>query len=77
KTTGGLKNFFKLRNERELSTSNVVKTEQGVVVNQPTEKKRPISVKRRRAEDGTSERGKVIDLTNSKCCGKEVSLDEV
>ncbi|MED6109467.1 hypothetical protein PIB30_033848 [Stylosanthes scabra] len=69
--------FFKLWSEKEVSTSNVVKTEQGVVVNQPAEKKRPINVKRRRAEDGTSDRGKVIDLTSSKCCGKEISLDEV
>ncbi|MED6177052.1 hypothetical protein PIB30_094082 [Stylosanthes scabra] len=73
----GLKNFFKMRNERELSTSNVVKSEHGVVVNHPLVKRKPISVKRRRAEEGTSERGKVIDLTSSKCCGKEVSLDEV
>ncbi|MED6202070.1 hypothetical protein PIB30_101711 [Stylosanthes scabra] len=76
-TTGGLKNFFKLKNERELSTSNAVKAEKGVVVNQLSEKRRPISVKRRCAEEGTSERGKVIDLTNLKCCGKEVSLEEV
>ncbi|MED6208670.1 hypothetical protein PIB30_047463 [Stylosanthes scabra] len=41
--TGGLKNFFKMKNERELSTSNVLKTEQGVVVNQPSEKRKPIS----------------------------------
>ncbi|MED6185235.1 hypothetical protein PIB30_055054 [Stylosanthes scabra] len=74
---GGLKNFFKMRNERELSTSNVVKSEQGVVVNQPSVKRKSISVKRRRAEEGTSEKGKVIDLTSSKCCGKQVSLDEV
>ncbi|MED6165034.1 hypothetical protein PIB30_095864 [Stylosanthes scabra] len=76
-TTGGLKNFFKMRNEKELSTSNVVKSEQGVVVNQPSVKRKSISVKRRRAEEGTSKKGKVIDLTSSKCCGKEVSLDEV
>ncbi|MED6148260.1 hypothetical protein PIB30_051453 [Stylosanthes scabra] len=66
---GGLKNFFKMRNERELSMSNVV--------NQPSVKRTLISVKRRRAEEGTSEKGKVIDLTSFKCCGKEVSLDEV
>ncbi|MED6125937.1 hypothetical protein PIB30_073377 [Stylosanthes scabra] len=77
KTIGGLKNFFKMKNERELSTSNAVKSEQGMVVNQPSEKKKPISVKRRRAEEGNSEKGKVIDLNSYKCCGKEVSLDEV
>ncbi|MED6195569.1 hypothetical protein PIB30_039084 [Stylosanthes scabra] len=60
KTTGGLKNFFKLRNDRELSTSNVVKTEQGVVVNQPAKKNRPISVKRRHAKDGASDKGKKL-----------------
>ncbi|MED6188408.1 hypothetical protein PIB30_085646 [Stylosanthes scabra] len=53
------------------------KTEQGVVVNQPSEKKKMISVKRRRAKGKASGRGKVIDLTSSKCCGKEVSLEEV
>ncbi|MED6135703.1 hypothetical protein PIB30_049104 [Stylosanthes scabra] len=39
-TTGGLKNFFKMKSERELSTSNVVKSEQGMVVNQPSGKAR-------------------------------------
>ncbi|MED6125037.1 hypothetical protein PIB30_064611 [Stylosanthes scabra] len=73
----GLKNFFKMRNERELSTSNVVKSEQGVVVNQPSVKRKSISVKSRRAEEGTSEKGKVINLTSSKCCGEEVSLDKM
>ncbi|MED6207632.1 hypothetical protein PIB30_037503 [Stylosanthes scabra] len=34
-------------------------------------------MKRRRAEEGGSGKGKVIDLTSSKCCGKEVSLEEV
>ncbi|MED6217481.1 hypothetical protein PIB30_018116 [Stylosanthes scabra] len=76
-TTGGLKNFFKNRSERGHSASNVVKTEEGVVVNQPSERKKPISMKRRRAEEGGLGKGKVIDLTSSKCCGKEVSLEEV
>ncbi|MED6109922.1 hypothetical protein PIB30_038003 [Stylosanthes scabra] len=31
-STGGLKNFFKWKNEKELSTSNVVKTEQAPLV---------------------------------------------
>ncbi|MED6127077.1 hypothetical protein PIB30_084682 [Stylosanthes scabra] len=53
-TTGCLKNFFKMKNERELSTSKVVKSEKGLVENQPSEEKRPISVKRRHAEEGTS-----------------------
>ncbi|MED6175456.1 hypothetical protein PIB30_078572 [Stylosanthes scabra] len=66
-----------MKNERELSTSNVVKSEQGVVVNQPLEKKRVISVERRRAEGEASGKRKVIDLTTARCCGKEVSLEEV
>ncbi|MED6151322.1 hypothetical protein PIB30_081405 [Stylosanthes scabra] len=76
-TTGGLKNFFKMKNERELSTSNVVKSEQGIVVNQPLEKKRVISVKRKRSEEEASRKSKVINLTGARCCGKEVSLEEV
>ncbi|MED6197288.1 hypothetical protein PIB30_055294 [Stylosanthes scabra] len=75
-TTGGLKNFFRNRAERGHSASNVIKTEEGVVVNLPAEKKRVPSMKRRRAEEGGSGK-KVIDLTSSKCCGKEVSLEEV
>ncbi|MED6123627.1 hypothetical protein PIB30_050930 [Stylosanthes scabra] len=63
--------------DQYLCSKEPLSLNRGVVVNQPAEKKRPISVKRRRAEDGTSDKGKVIDLTNSKCCGKEVSLDEV
>ncbi|MED6183426.1 hypothetical protein PIB30_037772 [Stylosanthes scabra] len=53
------------------------KSEQGVVINQPLEKKRVISVKRRRAEGEASGKSKVIDLTTARCCGKEVSLEEV
>ncbi|MED6182458.1 hypothetical protein PIB30_028587 [Stylosanthes scabra] len=75
-TTGGLKNYFKNINERGFSASNAVKVEEGVVVNQPPEKKRVVSMKRRRAEEEGSSK-KVIDLTSTKCCGKEVSLDEV
>ncbi|MED6189346.1 hypothetical protein PIB30_095088 [Stylosanthes scabra] len=75
-TTGGLKNFFKLKTARELS-SNAIKAEKGVVVNQPAEKKKAISMKRRRAEGEALGKGKVIDLMSSRCCGKEVSLDEV
>ncbi|MED6198953.1 hypothetical protein PIB30_071543 [Stylosanthes scabra] len=51
---GGLKNFFKMKSERELSTSNVVKSEQGMVVNQPSVKKKAISMKRRQAEEEAS-----------------------
>ncbi|MED6206142.1 hypothetical protein PIB30_024168 [Stylosanthes scabra] len=63
--------------EREFSASNPVKVEKGVVVNQPSEKKKGYSMKRRRAEEGGSGKGKVIDLTAGKCCGKEISLEEV
>ncbi|MED6211534.1 hypothetical protein PIB30_074644, partial [Stylosanthes scabra] len=76
-TTGGLKNFFKMKVERELSTSTGPNVEKGVVVNQPLEKTRPISMKRRRAEGEASGKSRVIDLTNPKCCGKDVSLEEV
>ncbi|MED6151456.1 hypothetical protein PIB30_082754 [Stylosanthes scabra] len=75
-TTGGLKNFFKSRAERGHSASNIVKTEEGGVVNKPAENKRLPSMKRRRAEEGGSSK-KVIDLISTKCCGKEVSLEEV
>ncbi|MED6186780.1 hypothetical protein PIB30_070050 [Stylosanthes scabra] len=44
---------------------------------EPLEKKKPISMKRRRAEGEASGKSRVIDLTNSKCCGKDVSLEEV
>ncbi|MED6120674.1 hypothetical protein PIB30_023140 [Stylosanthes scabra] len=76
-TTGGLKNFFKSRAERGHPASNVVKTEEGGVVNKPAESRRVPSMKRRRAEAGGSDKEKVIDLTSNRCCGKEVSLDEV
>ncbi|MED6174604.1 hypothetical protein PIB30_070577 [Stylosanthes scabra] len=76
-TTGGLKNFFKMKSERDMSASNVVKTKKGTVVNQPQEKKKSYSMKRRRAEEGGSGKDKVIDLTAIKCCGKEISLEEV
>ncbi|MED6203938.1 hypothetical protein PIB30_004068 [Stylosanthes scabra] len=75
-TTGGLKNFFKSRAERGHSASNVIKAEERVVVNQPPEKRRVPSMKRRRAEEGGSNK-KAIDLTSTKCCRKEVSLEEV
>ncbi|MED6144764.1 hypothetical protein PIB30_018612 [Stylosanthes scabra] len=76
-TTGGLKNFFKSRAERGHSASNVVKTEDGGVVNKPAESRRVPSMKSRRAEAGGSGKEKVIDLTSNRCCGKEVSLEEV
>ncbi|MED6168624.1 hypothetical protein PIB30_013356 [Stylosanthes scabra] len=76
-TTGGLKNYFKAKSEREFSAFNAVKIEKGMVVNHPSEKKKGYSVKRRRVEEGGSGKGKVIDLTAGKCCGKEISLEEV
>ncbi|MED6175348.1 hypothetical protein PIB30_077465 [Stylosanthes scabra] len=65
--TGGLKKLFKLRNEKELSASNVVKAERGMEVNQPSKRRKNTSVKRMRAEE-TSGKEKLIDLTSSKCC---------
>ncbi|MED6213523.1 hypothetical protein PIB30_094201 [Stylosanthes scabra] len=61
---------------KELSASNVVKAERGMEVNQPSVRRRNISVKRMRAEE-TSGKEKLIDLMSSKCCGRDVSLDEV
>ncbi|MED6205355.1 hypothetical protein PIB30_016942 [Stylosanthes scabra] len=74
-TTGGLKNYFKAKSEREFSASNAVKVEKGVVVNQPSKKKKGYSMKRRRAEEGGSGKGKAIDLTVT--LGKTISLEEV
>ncbi|MED6198001.1 hypothetical protein PIB30_061998 [Stylosanthes scabra] len=62
-TTGGLKNFFKSRAERGHSASNVIKAEEGAVVNQPPEKRRVPSMKRRRTKEGGSSK-KVIYLTS-------------
>ncbi|MED6152982.1 hypothetical protein PIB30_097202 [Stylosanthes scabra] len=77
-STWGLKNFFKWKNEKELSTSNAVKTEQVVVVNQPSKRKNTINIKRKRQEEVMVQaKGKVVDLTESRCCGKEISLEEV
>ncbi|MED6139366.1 hypothetical protein PIB30_083141 [Stylosanthes scabra] len=77
-STGGLKIFFKWKSEKELSTSNAVKTEQGVVVNQPSERKKTINIKRKRQEEVmVQSKGKVVNLTESRCCGKEISLEEV
>ncbi|MED6179559.1 hypothetical protein PIB30_001852 [Stylosanthes scabra] len=73
--TSSLKSFFKQRVEKELSSSQVVKIEKGSEVNKPAERKRPVSLKRLRSEEGSGK--KVIDLTDAKCCGKEVSLKEV
>ncbi|MED6173136.1 hypothetical protein PIB30_056442 [Stylosanthes scabra] len=50
-TTGGLKNFFKNRAEGGHSASNVIKNEEGTVVNQPPKKKRVPNMKRRRRVD--------------------------
>ncbi|MED6131221.1 hypothetical protein PIB30_007910 [Stylosanthes scabra] len=73
--TSSLKSFFKQRAEKELSNSHVVKLEKGVEVNKPSERKRPVSLKMLRSEEASGKR--VIDLTDAKCCGKEVSLKEV
>ncbi|MED6115627.1 hypothetical protein PIB30_092496, partial [Stylosanthes scabra] len=74
-STAGLKSFFKQRAEREVSTSHVVKVEQGSEVNKPSERRRPVSLKRMRTEDVSGKR--VIDLTEGRCCGKDVELETV
>ncbi|MED6127146.1 hypothetical protein PIB30_085334 [Stylosanthes scabra] len=74
-STIGLKSFFKQRAEKELSTSHVVKVEQGSEVNKPSERRKPISMKRMRMEDSASK--KVIYPTDGKCCNKDASLEEV
>ncbi|MED6197860.1 hypothetical protein PIB30_060763 [Stylosanthes scabra] len=66
--------------EQNLCSKEVVEQvdQKSVVVNQPSNKKKPISMKRKRAEEEeTSLKGKVIDLTGSRCFGKEVSLEGV
>ncbi|MED6174000.1 hypothetical protein PIB30_064858 [Stylosanthes scabra] len=72
-STAGLKSFFKQRAEKEVSTSHVVKVEHGSEVNKPLERKRQVSLKRMRSVEASGK--KVIDLTEKKCCGKEVSLE--
>ncbi|MED6168864.1 hypothetical protein PIB30_015698 [Stylosanthes scabra] len=73
--TATLKSFFKQRAEKDLSSSHVVKIEKGVEVDKPIERNRPVSLKRLRSEEASGK--KVIDLTDGKCCGKDVSLKEV
>ncbi|MED6161008.1 hypothetical protein PIB30_056712 [Stylosanthes scabra] len=74
-STAGLKSFFKQRAEKEVSTSHVVKVEQGSEVNKPAKRRRPVSLKRMRTEDVSGKR--VIDLTEGRCCGKDVELETV
>ncbi|MED6220877.1 hypothetical protein PIB30_049004 [Stylosanthes scabra] len=50
------------------------KVEQGSEVNKPSGR-RPISVKRMRSEEASGK--KVIDLTEDRCYGKDISLEEV
>ncbi|MED6200618.1 hypothetical protein PIB30_086982 [Stylosanthes scabra] len=57
-----------------MSTSHVVKVEHDSEVNKPLEKKKQVSMKRIRSEEASGK--KVIDLTERKCCGKEVSLED-
>ncbi|MED6196110.1 hypothetical protein PIB30_044170 [Stylosanthes scabra] len=63
------------RAERELSSSQVVKVEKGSEVSKPSEKRKPISLKRMRTEETSGK--KVIDLTEGKCCGRDVVLEKV
>ncbi|MED6184075.1 hypothetical protein PIB30_043925 [Stylosanthes scabra] len=74
-STAGLKSFFKQKAKRELSTSNVVKVKHGSEVNKPSDRKKGISIKRMRSEDTSGK--KIVDLTERKCCGRDISLEEV
>ncbi|MED6221333.1 hypothetical protein PIB30_053428 [Stylosanthes scabra] len=73
--TSSLKSFFKQRGEKEVSSSQAVKIEKGREVNKPLERRRPVSLKRMRSEEASG--NKVIDLTDGKCRGRDVSLEEV
>ncbi|MED6111507.1 hypothetical protein PIB30_052889 [Stylosanthes scabra] len=59
-SAAGLKSFFKQWAEKELSTSNIVKVKQGSDVNKPSNKRKPISLKRMKSEEASMK--KVIDL---------------
>ncbi|MED6174322.1 hypothetical protein PIB30_068004 [Stylosanthes scabra] len=73
--TASLKSFFKQRAEKELSSSHVVKVEKGSEVNKPSEKRKPISLKRMRTEETSGK--KVIDLTEGRRYGKGMASEDV
>ncbi|MED6171446.1 hypothetical protein PIB30_040826 [Stylosanthes scabra] len=73
--TTSLKSFFKQRAEKELSSSHVVKVEKGSEVNKPSEKRKPISLKRMRTEETSGKR--VIDLTEGRRYGKGMASEDV
>ncbi|MED6160680.1 hypothetical protein PIB30_053723 [Stylosanthes scabra] len=73
--TTSLKSFFKQRAEKEVSSLHVVKVMKGSEVNKPSEKKKPISLKRMRTKEVSGK--KVIDLTEGKHCGRDVILEKV
>ncbi|MED6213313.1 hypothetical protein PIB30_091933 [Stylosanthes scabra] len=73
--TASLKSFFKQMAEKELSSSHVVKVENGSEVNKPSGKRNPISLKRMRTEETSGKR--VIDLTEGRRYGKGVALKDV
>ncbi|MED6127284.1 hypothetical protein PIB30_086664 [Stylosanthes scabra] len=64
-----------MRADREVSSSHVVKVEKGSEVSKLSEKKKPLSLKRMRTKEVSGK--KVIDLTEGKCCGREVVLERV
>ncbi|MED6209645.1 hypothetical protein PIB30_056731 [Stylosanthes scabra] len=72
--TSSLKSFFKQRVEKEVSSSHVVKVEKGSEVRKLLERRRPVSLKRMRSEEAFGK--KVIDLTGSRCHGKDLSVEE-
>ncbi|MED6138092.1 hypothetical protein PIB30_071065 [Stylosanthes scabra] len=72
--TSSLKSFFKQRAEKEVSSSHVVKVDKGSELSKPLERRRPVSLKRIRSEEFSGK--KVIDLTGSRCHGKDLSVEE-
>ncbi|MED6147570.1 hypothetical protein PIB30_045051 [Stylosanthes scabra] len=73
--TASLKSFFKQRAEKELSSSHVVKVEKGNEANKPSEKRKPISLKRMRTEETSGKR--VKDLTEGRRYGKGMASEDV
>ncbi|MED6187335.1 hypothetical protein PIB30_075444 [Stylosanthes scabra] len=73
--TTSLKSFFKQRDEKEVSSSQVVKIEKGTELSKPLERRRSVSLKRMCSEEASGK--KVIDLTGGKGHGKDESMEEV
>ncbi|MED6205955.1 hypothetical protein PIB30_022559 [Stylosanthes scabra] len=70
-STVGLKSIFKQRAEKELSTSHVVKVEQGSEVNKPLWRKKHITMKRMRSEDAS---GKKVQAVRFMCISRGLEI---